>query len=127
LSLDARDPQLGFASGWRSRAGRCAGIDFAFWQKAKKEAGLYFLFREKENMNLMVGGNLPFERKDARNAGVVSDELVSPGSGGAMLRRVTYIDPLDGTRYAYLTTEMTLPPGVLVLLYKQRWDIEPEP
>ena len=41
-----------------------------------------------------------------------------------MLRRITYVDPLEGTRYVYLTTEMTLPPGLLVLIYKQRWDIE---
>lgn len=101
-----------------------AGIDFAFWDKAKKSVGLYFLSREKENMRLMVSGDRPFDRKDARNAGVVSDELVSPGSGGAMLRRVTYIDPLADTTYTYLTTEMTLPPGLIVLLYKQRWDIE---
>jgi len=83
--------------------------------------------REKENMNLMVSGDRTFERTDARNAGVVADQFVSPGSGGAMLRRIVYIDPLEGVEYRYLTTETTLPPGLLVLLYKQRWDIEPEP
>jgi hypothetical protein len=41
-----------------------------------------------------------------------------------MLRRITYVDPLDGTTYVYITTEMTLPPGILVLIYKQRWDVE---
>lgn len=101
-----------------------AGIDFAYWQKAKRTAGLYFLSREKENMNLLVSGNRTFDRTDARNAGVVADQLVSPGSGGAMLRRILYLDPLTGIEYRYLTTETTLPPGLLVLLYKQRWDIE---
>jgi len=101
-----------------------AGIDFAFWQKAKSSAGLYFLSREKENMNLMVSGNRPFDRTDPRNAGVVADQLVSPGSGGAMLRRIVYIDPAEGVEYRYLTAETTLPPGLIVLLYKQRWDIE---
>jgi hypothetical protein len=117
LSLDARDPRPGFASGSRSRAGRWAGIDFAFWQKAKSSAGLYFLSREKENMNLMVSGNRPFDRTDPRNAGVVADELVSPASGGAMLRRIVYIDPAEGVEYRYLTAETTLPPGLIVLLY----------
>ena len=28
------------------------------------------------------------------------------------------------TKYVYITTEMTLPPGILVLIYKHRWDIE---
>jgi len=56
-------------------------------------------------MNLMVSGNRPFDRTDPRNAGVVADELVSPASGGAMLRRIVYIDPAEGVEYRYLTTE----------------------
>lgn len=101
-----------------------AGIDFAFWHQAKHNGGLYFISMEKENMNLMKSGDRPFDRGDRRNAGVVADELVSPGSGGHMLRRVIYIDPLTGVQYNYLTTEMTLPPWAIVLIYKQRWDIE---
>lgn len=101
-----------------------AGIDFAFWQRSKQNGGLYFISREKENMNLMKSGDKPIDRRDKRNAGVVSDELVSPGSGGSMLRRIVYIDPLTQTRYSYLTTEMTLAPWIIVLIYKKRWDIE---
>ena len=41
-----------------------------------------------------------------------------------MFRRVSYIDPLSQVKYIYLTTEMTLPPWAIVLMYKQRWDIE---
>ena len=40
-----------------------------------------------------------------------------------MLRRVTYTDA-GGTTYRYLTTERNLPAWVIVLLFKQRWDIE---
>ena len=40
-----------------------------------------------------------------------------------MLRRVTYTDA-KGTTYRYLTTEMKLPAWAVVLLFKQRWDIE---
>jgi hypothetical protein len=101
-----------------------AGIDFAYWAQVKASAGLYFISREKENMKLIKCGAKPFDAGDVRNAGVIADELVGPGSGGHMLRRITYIDPLEGTRYTYITTQMTLPPGLLVLLYKQRWDIE---
>jgi len=102
-----------------------AGIDFGFWQKAKKIAGLYFISLEKGNMKLIPCGNRPFDREDPRNAGVISDEQVGPGAGtGAMLRRITYLDPVTETRYVYITTEMTLPPGILALIYKQRWDIE---
>ena len=106
-----------------------AGIDFNWWYKVKQSSGLYFISREKENMKLIRSGNRPFDREDHRNAGVVSDESVGPGGGGgrparAMLRRITYLDPIEGTTYVYLTTEMTLPPGILVLIYKQRWDVE---
>ncbi len=102
-----------------------AGIDFNWWYKVKRSSGLYFISREKENMKLIRSGARPFDREDHRNAGVVSDENVGPGGGaGAMLRRITYIDPMNETTYVYLTTEMTLPPGILALIYKQRWDVE---
>ncbi len=102
-----------------------AGIDFAFWHKVKQSSGLYFISREKENMKLIRCGERPVDHGDHRNAGVRSDENVGPGSGaGAMLRRITYLDPAENTLYVYLTSEMTLPPGLLVLIYKQRWDVE---
>lgn len=101
-----------------------AGIDFRFWHKAKMNSGLYFISREKENMKLIPCGNLPFDREDPRNSGVISDEQVGPGGSGAMLRRVIYQDPETNTTFAYITTEMTLPPGLICLLYKHRWDIE---
>ena len=101
-----------------------AGIDFRFWHKAKMNSGLYFISREKENMKLIPCGHKPFDRNDPRNAGVISDEQVGPGGSGAMLRRVVYHCPETGTIYTYITTEMTLPPGIIALLYKQRWDIE---
>ena len=100
-----------------------AGIDFVFWAEAKR-LGVYFVSREKANMKIEVIGLTPnFDRADPRNAGVTADELVSPGGGGAMLRRVTYTDA-NGTTYRYLTNEMKLSAWVIVLLFKQRWDIE---
>jgi hypothetical protein len=100
-----------------------AGIDFEFWARAKCR-GVYFVSREKRNMDIQVLGTTPgFEPGDPRNAGVTADELVGPGCGGAMLRRVTYADA-KGTVYKYLTTEMKLPAWAVALLFKQRWDIE---
>ena len=43
---------------------------------------------------------------------------------GPQLRRVVYTDPRDGTTYTYITNEMTLPAWAIVLMYKQRWNIE---
>jgi hypothetical protein len=101
-----------------------AGIDFGFWAGAKR-SGVYFISREKANMDLTPMGQVPgFDRADPRNAGVSADEFVGPGgSGGDMMRRVTYTDA-KGTTYRLLTTEFKLPAWVIVLLYKQRWDIE---
>jgi hypothetical protein len=100
-----------------------ACIDFGFWGEAKR-LGVYFISREKTNMDIQVIGLNPnFDRGDPRNADIIADELVGPGGGGAMLRRVTYTDG-KGTTYKYLTTEMKLPAWVVVLLFKQRWDIE---
>jgi hypothetical protein len=100
-----------------------ACIDFAFWAEAKCR-GVYFISREKANMDIQVMGLTPhFDRDEERNAGVSADEFVAPGGGGAMLRRVIYTDA-KGTTYRYLTTEMKLPAWVIVLLFKQRWDIE---
>ena len=76
-----------------------SGLFFVFWQKAKKTAGLYFISLEKSNMKLMRCGHRPFDREDPRTAGVIDDELVGPGGGsGAVFRRITYIDPVTGTR-----------------------------
>jgi hypothetical protein len=101
-----------------------AGIDFNFWERAKKVAGLYFVSMEKKNMDFMKCGDLRFDRADPRNAGVTSDEMGGPGSSGRMLRRIRYTCPVENKEYSYITTEMTLPPGVIALIYKQRWDIE---
>jgi IS4 transposase len=101
-----------------------AGIDFEHWQKVKQSAGLYFISLQKKNMKLTRCGYRKIDREDLRNAGVISDEKVAPRGGGAKFRRITYKDPLEGTTYIYLTTEMTLQPGILTLIYKQRWDIE---
>ena len=43
---------------------------------------------------------------------------------GIKVREITFCNPCDGVVYVYLTSEMTLEPGLLVLLYKTRWEIE---
>ena len=75
-------------------------------------------------MDLGKCGDLPFDRSDPRNAGVSADELVGPGCGGHMFRRVRYTCPVRGEEFSFITTETALPPGVIALVYKQRWDIE---
>ena len=100
-----------------------AGIDFRQWQRWKQSAGIYFLSREKENMALEVIGQKAWERADPRNAGVLADELVAT-SQGVSVRRVRYRCPLRGEELSFLTSEQTLPPGVIAHLYRLRWEIE---
>ena len=100
-----------------------AGIDFLQWFKWK-ENGIYFLSREKENMKLTIVGIHPFDRSDPINQGVISDEIVST-SVGVTVRRVIYQDPETGITYNYLTNlSSSIPPGIVALLYKCRWDVE---
>ena len=103
-----------------------AGIDFNQWHKWKQGSGIYMLSRCKTSMALIKCGDLPFDRVDVINAGVRSDELVGSATGGVLLRRVTFLDVLNGITYEYLTNllESSVPPGVIAHLYKMRWDIE---
>jgi hypothetical protein len=100
-----------------------AGIDFQQWSKWK-ESSIYFLSREKENMNLEIVGINHFDRKDPINQGVVSDEIVAT-SMGVTVRRVVYKDPETAIIYVYITNlHPSIPPGIVALLYKARWDVE---
>jgi hypothetical protein len=101
-----------------------AGIDFRQWHHWKNTGGLYFISREKENMALEVCGENQWDRADPLNAGVIADELCSTPRAGVLLRRVRFIRPDTGEEIAFLTMELTLPPGLIADLYRRRWDIE---
>jgi hypothetical protein len=68
-------------------------------------------------------GSLAFDRADPLNLGVLDYEMV--GFDNALnMWRVTYKDPENGAEFVFLTTDGTLPPGVVALLYRLRWKIE---
>jgi len=100
-----------------------AGIDFLQWFKWKHAGGIYFVSREKKNMQLMVMGELGYDKKDPINAGVQSYELVGC-SAGVTMHRVVYKCPISGERYVFVTSLPSVPPGLIAYLYKIRWDIE---
>jgi len=101
-----------------------AGIDFRQWHHWKHTGGLYFISREKDNMALEVCGENQWDRADAFNAGVLADELGMPASAGVLIRRVRFVRPDTGEEMVFLTTEFTLPPGLIAQLYRRRWDLE---
>lgn len=100
-----------------------AGIDFLAWDWWKRIGGIYFLSQEKENMVLAPLKDLPWDPLDKRNAGVKSDEQCK-SSADALVRRVTFEDPVTGITRVFITSEMTLPPGILAELARRRWSIE---
>lgn len=101
-----------------------AGIDFRQWFQWKNQSGIYFLSREKDNMKLETIGTNFFDPTLPINTGVLADEMVAT-SQGVSVRRVIYQDPETQIIYHYLTNlPTTIPPGLIALLYKARWDIE---
>lgn len=101
----------------------CASIDYAQWQKWKQSSGIYFISLTKAKMDLTVVRALPLDAQDPNAAGLTADELVET-SQGITLRRIRYTHPATGEAYEFLTSEHTLPPGVIAFLYLRRWDLE---
>lgn len=100
-----------------------AGIDFTYWNRCRHECAVYFLSRVKEDMVYDWISDRDWNRDDPCNHGVQSDRRVMTRDGIA-LRIVTYLDPVGGETYEFLTNEPDLPPGVIVELYRRRWEAE---
>lgn len=101
-----------------------ASIDYFQWYKWKNNDGIYFLSREKSNSALKVVGQPAFDKNDPVNFGVISNESVGTGNGEAF-RRVVYKCPDTGQTFSFVTTlPDKIRPGVIVMLYKLRWEIE---
>ena len=99
-----------------------AYIDVLHWAEQKRLRQALIITREKENMKPTVIGRHAFDPADPVNRGVEADELA--GYTHAYLRRIVYCDPASGERFVFLTTEDSLRPGVIALLYLLRWKIE---
>ncbi len=100
-----------------------AGIDFNYWKRCRHECAVYFLSRVKDNMVYEELACRLWDRADGRNHGVRHDRSVQTREGHG-LRIIGYTDPVSGESYEFLTNEMDLPPGVLVELYRRRWEAE---
>ena len=99
-----------------------AGVNLPFWQE-RKASGLYFLSLRKAGMCLELEQERSIDLTQPINQGVQSDRVVRDRRG-LRVREITFENPCDGQVYVSLTNEMTLEPGLLVLLYKTRWEIE---
>lgn len=99
-----------------------AYLDVLYWAEQKIRRRATVITREKENMKPTVISHYAFDPQDPVNRGVEADEMA--GYTYAYLRRITYCDPATGERFTFLTTETTLRPGLVALLYFLRWKIE---
>ena len=99
-----------------------AGVDLAFWQD-RKASGIYFLSLRKEGLGWEAEQERVIDFSQPIHQGVTADRVV-PDRRGIRVREITYCNPCDGAGSVYLTNERTLEPGLLVLLYKTRWEIE---
>ena len=99
-----------------------AAVDLAFWQE-RKASGIYFLSLRKAGMCLDVETERVIDATQPINQAVTADRVLTDRRG-LRVREITFCNPCDGAVYVYLTNEMTLEPGLLVLLYKTRWEIE---
>ena len=99
-----------------------AGIDYRQWINWKT-MGIYFISREKVSSRAQLLGDREFDDSDPRNTGVLADQQIGV-SAGVLIRRVRYEDPATGNIFDFITSEFTLPPGLIAFLYRLRWDIE---
>ena len=100
-----------------------AGIDFAYWKRCRQETAVYFVSRVKKGMVYDDLGQYEWDQRDPRNRGVLTDRRVMTQEG-IQLRIVSYLDPASGEFFEFLTNEPDLPPGVIVELYRRRWEAE---
>ncbi|PQJ29136.1 hypothetical protein BSZ32_11960 [Rubritalea profundi] len=97
-------------------------VDFAQWMRWKHNNGIYFITRTKSNMTKEVIGELPFDKGDAENSGVLKDQYIGAGEA---IRMITYHDLETNVTYEFITNLHHLVlPGAIVQLYRMRWDIE---
>ena len=68
-------------------------------------------------------GDLPWDGTDERNEGITGNELMG-NSTGTSFRLVTYQDPETGKLWKFITSDLTLPPGIIAHLCRMRWNIE---
>jgi hypothetical protein len=102
-----------------------AFIDNGYWSRIRLNSpgAPALITRQKENMNPISYGQIPFDRNDPINAGVLGYEMVG-FDNCLQMYRVSYKDQINGADFVFLTTDSTLAPGVVALLYRLRWKIE---
>ena len=100
-------------------------VDFARLHRLHL-AGAFFVTRAKSNLKAHRVYSSPTDR----STGILCDQTIaldgfySKRDYPAHLRRVRFNDPETGKTLVFLTNQMTLPAGIICVLYKSRWQVE---
>src|SRR5690606_2909421 len=91
------------------------------------DQGSFYVTRLNENAKYEVISELRQEAHSFLYAGTILDQLVTLNADGKPLkaRLVTYKDPLTGKLFRFVTNLFEFQSQTIVLLYKNRWEIEP--
>lgn len=102
-----------------------AYVDFSRLYKIH-QAGAFFVTRAKKNMN----ARRIYSAKVDRSTGVICDQIITLNGVYASknypeyLRKIRFKDPRTEKNLVFLTNNTTLPPLVIAILYKNRWQVE---
>ena len=100
-------------------------VDFARLHRLHL-AGAFFVTRAKSNLKAHRVYSAPTDR----DTGILCDQTIaldgfySKRDYPTHLRRVRFNDPETGKTLVFLTNQMTLPAGIICVLYKSRWQVE---
>lgn len=91
------------------------------------EHGAFYVTRLNENANYEVVSQIRADIHDFLAGGTILDQLVElkTDQGPLKARLVTYKDPLTGKVFRFLSNLFDFQSHTIVLLYKNRWEIEP--
>jgi hypothetical protein len=91
------------------------------------ESGAFFVTRLNENATYEVVNEIRADIHDFLAGGTILDQLVElkTDEGPLKARLVTYKDPLTGKVFRFLSNLFDFQSHTIVLLYKNRWEIEP--
>ncbi len=101
-------------------------VNYAVY-KRWTEDGAFFVTRLNENASYEVISTLREDIHDYLSGGTILDQLVTLKAAGEPLkaRLITYKDPLTGKIFRFLSNLFDFQSHTIVLLYKNRWEIEP--
>jgi len=101
-----------------------AYTDHGWWEKQKRR-GHFVITRLKTNYSALTCGEIPIDRSDPINVGVLNYRLAGFSSTGGCLTIVDVKDPENPEKCGFVSNlPQHFKPGLIAWLYFKRWNIE---